>query len=38
MDIDNPFRKNSKPWKFFEIANVDEEGFSDWVDIGTLQV
>ena len=37
MDIDNPFKKNSKPWKFFKIANVDEEGFSDWVDIGILQ-
>jgi hypothetical protein len=31
MSPKNPFKPNSKAYKFFEIANVDEDGFSDIV-------
>ena len=37
MDINNPFREESKAYEFFEIANVDEEGYSDWVDLANLE-
>ena len=37
MSLPNPFRAGSKAYKFFEIANVDEDGFSDVVTRGVLR-
>ncbi len=36
MSPKNPFKPNSKAHKFFEIANVDEDGFSDIVQRSVL--